>query len=304
MEKKNKSILFISLYFIVVFVFSLLLNIFNIEDKAQLLIKLIIPLVITLLIYYIINLKIEAMYDKIKLISKNYKKLEELNNKYDFKEIKKTKRNIYEREYSNKSYDRARAKSIILYQLENNEDSIREFILDAYRNKKMYDKYIAEFEQLNEKTDNVEIEKIGFKENKFNKLERKIINQYKISDKIYKISIKVTVEYISPYNKENRASKSRVVEYQELCDLYMEWRNGKKYAETSKRERSYMSDDLRFDVLKRDNYKCKICGIASKDGAKLHVDHIVPVSKGGKTTLSNLQTLCDRCNKGKSDKNN
>ena len=35
---------------------------------------------------------------------------------------------------------------------------------------------------------------------------------------------------------------------------------------------------------------------------KLHVDHIKPVSKGGKTELSNLRTLCERCNLGKSDK--
>lgn len=84
----------------------------------------------------------------------------------------------------------------------------------------------------------------------------------------------------------------------------MQWRNGKKYEETSKRERAMMNDQLRYDVLKRDKYKCKICGTSAQDGAKLHVDHIIPVSKGGKTTISNLQTLCDRCNIGKSNKTN
>lgn len=72
------------------------------------------------------------------------------------------------------------------------------------------------------------------------------------------------------------------IEYQELCDLlYMQWRNGKKYEETSKRERAMMNNQLRYDVLKRDKYKCKICGVSAQDGAKLHVDHIIPVSKGG-----------------------
>ena len=63
-----------------------------------------------------------------------------------------------------------------------------------------------------------------------------------------------------------------------------------------------MSDSLRYDILKRDNFRCKICGITASEGAKLHVDHIIPVSKGGKTVKSNLQTLCERCNLGKSNK--
>ena len=51
--------------------------------------------------------------------------------------------------------------------------------------------------------------------------------------------------------------------------------------------------------MKRDGFKCKICGRTEKDGIKLHVDHIKPVSKGGKTVMSNLQTLCEGCNIGK-----
>jgi hypothetical protein len=61
---------------------------------------------------------------------------------------------------------------------------------------------------------------------------------------------------------------------------------------------------LRFDILKKDNYKCKICGRSpsSTIGIELHVDHIIPFSKGGKTVENNLRTLCNQCNIGKSDK--
>ena len=38
------------------------------------------------------------------------------------------------------------------------------------------------------------------------------------------------------------------------------------------------------------------------DGVKLHVDHIFPIAKGGRTDPSNLRTLCDQCNLGKKDK--
>ena len=63
-----------------------------------------------------------------------------------------------------------------------------------------------------------------------------------------------------------------------------------------------MNNSVRYDILKRDRFKCVICGRSAKDGVKLHVDHIIPVSKGGKTEYSNLRTLCDACNFGKRDK--
>ena len=69
-----------------------------------------------------------------------------------------------------------------------------------------------------------------------------------------------------------------------------------------RQQRALMSDSLRYDILKRDGYRCRICGATQADGVKLHVDHIIPVSKGGRTEPSNLQTLCERCNLGKSNK--
>lgn len=60
---------------------------------------------------------------------------------------------------------------------------------------------------------------------------------------------------------------------------------------------------LRFKVLQRDYFTCVQCGASpSKDQTtKLHVDHIKPWSNGGQTEFSNLQTLCAKCNLGKSN---
>ena len=58
---------------------------------------------------------------------------------------------------------------------------------------------------------------------------------------------------------------------------------------------------LRALVLMRDGARCQLCGAEAREGAKLHVDHIVPWSKGGATVLSNLRVLCHVCNIGKSD---
>jgi hypothetical protein len=61
---------------------------------------------------------------------------------------------------------------------------------------------------------------------------------------------------------------------------------------------------LRYNVLRRDNFKCVICGAspATDPKCRLHVDHILPWSRGGKTVIENLRTLCEDCNLGKGRK--
>lgn len=64
-------------------------------------------------------------------------------------------------------------------------------------------------------------------------------------------------------------------------------------------ERDPIPARLRFTVLQRDNYRCQYCGRTQQDGHEMHVDHIVPVSKGGLTSENNLITSCRDCNLGK-----
>jgi len=65
----------------------------------------------------------------------------------------------------------------------------------------------------------------------------------------------------------------------------------------------YPGPRLQFKVMRRDDFKCRICGRspATHPGLILHVDHVVPWSKGGETVFNNLQTLCEEHNLGKSD---
>jgi 5-methylcytosine-specific restriction endonuclease McrA len=60
---------------------------------------------------------------------------------------------------------------------------------------------------------------------------------------------------------------------------------------------------LRHLIMKRDNFRCKNCGAspASNPTIILHIDHIIPTSKGGLSQPQNLQTLCSICNIGKSN---
>ena len=52
------------------------------------------------------------------------------------------------------------------------------------------------------------------------------------------------------------------------------------------------SEVQRDAILKRDGYRCVICGASQENGVELHVDHIKPKDKGGRATVSNGQTLC------------
>lgn len=70
----------------------------------------------------------------------------------------------------------------------------------------------------------------------------------------------------------------------------------------AKNQRKLMTKTLREEIALRDNYTCQICGKYMPDGVGLHIDHIIPIAKGGKTVPSNLQVLCSKCN-GKKFKN-
>lgn len=87
------------------------------------------------------------------------------------------------------------------------------------------------------------------------------------------------------------------------CPMCGEVNRRSKTTASAKRKSRKISDKLRYTILKRDNFKCRACGAspAKNPEVELHIDHIVPWSKGGETTPENLQTLCSKCNIGKSD---
>ena len=69
----------------------------------------------------------------------------------------------------------------------------------------------------------------------------------------------------------------------------------------SKRSPRAISWRMRARVLMRDGATCQMCGASPQSGARLHVDHFLPWSKGGETILENLRILCVQCNIGKGD---
>lgn len=62
-----------------------------------------------------------------------------------------------------------------------------------------------------------------------------------------------------------------------------------------------LSKKTRFEIFKRDGFKCGYCGRCVSSGITLEVDHIIPKAKGGTDIFENLTTACFECNRGKRD---
>lgn len=60
-----------------------------------------------------------------------------------------------------------------------------------------------------------------------------------------------------------------------------------------------ISKRTRFEILRRDGYRCKYCGLEAADGTGLTIDHVTPTALGGGDDPSNLVAACRDCNAGK-----
>lgn len=114
---------------------------------------------------------------------------------------------------------------------------------------------------------------------------------------------KYVFQYVS--SGGNASTKCEVImDIQNLNNFVMYLSERIKFNKSAAGQRALMTSRLRTQIKERDAYTCKYCGIsvAAEPHLLLEIDHIVPVSKGGLTTESNLQTLCWRCNRSKGAK--
>ncbi|MDZ4689418.1 MAG: HNH endonuclease [Planctomycetaceae bacterium] len=78
-------------------------------------------------------------------------------------------------------------------------------------------------------------------------------------------------------------------------------RNPSTTANPTRRTQREINERQRFRILMRDGFTCSSCGASPilQRGVELHVDHVIPWSKGGETVDENLTAKCARCNLGK-----
>lgn len=117
----------------------------------------------------------------------------------------------------------------------------------------------------------------------------------------------LTVEYKFSYTSGGgMAQRSFTVPMTEetIVELIKVLENKLTASALAKEQRNLMTKKLREFIKNRDNFTCCNCGNSThiEPNLLLEIDHIIPIAKGGCTVEDNLQTLCWKCNRSKSDK--
>ncbi len=200
---------------------------------------------------------------------------------------------------SKSEYDHTNYKSFLISQILSDLQKYEDLIDKVERNATSYNEYSSICRNIMRNKPADESYYIYY--DYYESVETALYTRELLQHPVIDLKVKITKQYISPGGR-NSYQDSHLFSLPELKACINEAKQARANQETAKYQRDVMTASLRYDILKRDGFKCTICGATQADGVKLHVDHIIPVSKGGKTVPRNLRTLCDRCNMGKRDK--
>ncbi len=234
-----------------------------------------------------------------------YHKVESLNDRYSFQE------DIFDDgcfDYTyvfdtKQKYDHYSVNEVMNALLQEKLQVFEQAIKDVDKNKDEYRKYCAEFENLHSEITVEECKAYKVRYDWYLKTEQALVEE--ITKKpILEIEVYCWKEYTSPAGR-NHYECGKTYHDSEIREMLKNTREYEAYRASEecrrKLERSRITAKIRYQVMRRDQFRCQLCGARAEDGARLHIDHINPVSKGGTSDMGNLRTLCDRCNLGKGD---
>jgi len=143
-----------------------------------------------------------------------------------------------------------------------------------------------------------------FSDERFGAIEHKLFLRRKLAYPTPRARVTTTVSYTSPKGRNSYSSKLEW-DFDQLREALVAAQDARAHQSTAgalrQHERNLMTAGLRTKILRRDGFRCRMCGASPADGITLHIDHITPVSLDGRTVPENLQTLCQACNLGKSN---
>lgn len=205
----------------------------------------------------------------------------------------------------NKSqFDRTNTQDLLETYIEDNISQLSVWLQDIEANRRIANSYSKKIRMHKQAPEPELLESVGLHKEEYVAIEEKIAKKLMIPI-VTELRIKCELMYSSPQGR-NRYAKSDIFEESEIRvaiqDLEKKRIERQSESFQKKEERGKMNDGLRYNILRRDGFRCRLCGRTARDGVKLEVDHIIPISRGGKTTYDNLQTLCKECNRGKGAK--
>lgn len=229
------------------------------------------------------------------------KQLCELNQRYYFLMIPNfNMRHEYDNEHF---YDDISPQDYLVYALVGIKENVKKAISDATDNQVRYVQYMEEVNQIQD-FNRYDTDCTDRRKKRLVALE---LQMYKKRIQSPTVSFELAVTLVlTKINGAYRSSKGAIFWANDLLSLIarIEQKKGNRYEDYQiwqsicRVERGKVTNRLRFEIYERDGNRCVMCGRSGN----LEIDHIVPISKGGKSTLDNLQTLCHRCNTEKSNK--
>ena len=240
--------------------------------------------------------------EKIKVVrrvSTCFEQAKEINEVFHFYDIDKV---LYlEKKCNTKTqYDRFDAHDYLVGIALEQRESLEDFVFKAEYNRTQYDTYIDKMNEIPPTAKSIikNRGKIGIQA--FHDIEDSLCEEI-LYRPVIKPVVKLKVSYVS---QKGRKSYSREEKFtvDQIKVILQEASKRLSYEDSKQYQRSLMTSSLRYQILHRDHFRCTICGASADEGAKLEVDHIKPISKGGKTEPNNLRTLCQSCNRGKRDR--
>ena len=243
----------------------------------------------------------EIREKQIQFVSDNSQAVAEIkriNEKYKFYPQKQFD---YTHTYDNKTfYDSISCQDYLIYQLQTQSSQILEQINNIHINQRQNEEYLVELK------DQI---RLGIfrnpvqdsKKDKLLEIEKEILSKEKLRPAI-RFEIRVFLNR-SDLRGRIYERKSELFNEEQVLSLIdrINQKNGSFFQDREiwdaicRVERGRVSKKLRFFIYQRDGYRCRICG-KPQQFSQLEIDHIYPVSKGGKSTADNLQTLCHGCN--------
>ena len=224
------------------------------------------------------------------------KQIKEINSRYSFHKIPN-----FDMEHSydnNDFYPNVSPRDYLIYELVYLQKKVFKALRDTLDNQMNFALYSKEISGCHYGEYDVDIAQYDVNPKSLTRFEKKIIKSLLYSPQT-RFSIKVTIKRtdINGNYQEGKYNTFDAGEIKELIRLINQKR-GERYLNDdiwqsiARVERAKVSNKMRFAVFARDHERCVKCG----SRRHLEVDHIYPISKGGKTEMRNLQTLCHRCN--------